>query len=74
MIDEAIAQFRARRQNINRYRSLLQTNLTTLERDFIERRISEEEAAISVLAFGASPADAIFRGHRGEPIHTPDAQ
>jgi hypothetical protein len=73
MIDETLAQFRARRQNINRYRSLLQTSLTELERDFIERRIAEEEAAISVLAFGALPADAAFRGHRG-PIHTRDAQ
>jgi hypothetical protein len=64
MIDEALAQFRDRRQNINRYRSLLQTNLTKLERDFIERRISEEEAAISVLAFGAvPPPDAPFRWH-----------
>ena len=54
MIDEALAQFRARRQNINRYRSLLQTSLTELERVFIERRIAEEEAAVSALAFEAS--------------------
>jgi hypothetical protein len=33
MIDETLAQFRARRQNINRYRSLLQTSLTEFERD-----------------------------------------
>ena len=54
MIDETLAQFRARRQNINRYRSLLQTSLTEFERDFIERRIAEEEAAVSALAFEAS--------------------
>jgi hypothetical protein len=52
MIDETLAQFRAHRQNINRYRSLLQTNLTEFERRFIERRIAEEEAAVSALAFG----------------------
>jgi hypothetical protein len=57
MIDETLAQFRARRQNINRYRSLLQTSLTEFERRFIERRIAEEEAAVSALAFGASPPD-----------------
>ena len=62
MIDETLAQFRARRQNINRYRSLLQTSLTDFERDFIERRIAEEEAAVSALAFEASPADIRPRG------------
>ena len=67
MIDEALAQFRARRQNINRYRSLLQTGLTELERDFIERRIAEEEAAIGLLAFNASPPDPPFQ-------HSPETQ
>ena len=63
MIDEALAQFRAHRQNINRYRSLLRTRLTEIERSFIERRIAEEEAAISVLAFASSPPDAPDRRH-----------
>jgi hypothetical protein len=57
MIDETLAQFRARRQNINRYRSLLHRSLTEFERDFIERRIAEEEAAVSALAFETSPPD-----------------
>ena len=57
MIDETFAQFRARRQNINRYRSLLQTSLTEFERVFIERRIAEEAAAVSALAFEVSPPD-----------------
>jgi hypothetical protein len=52
MIDEASAQLHAHRQNINRYRALLQTNLTVLERDFIERRIAEEEAKVTALASG----------------------
>ena len=63
MIDEALAQFRAHRQNIIRYRSLLRTSLTDIERDFIERRIAEEEAALSVLAFASSPPDAPERRH-----------
>ena len=55
MIDQALAQFRAHRQNIDRYRSLLRTNLTEFERDFIKRRIAEEQAALSALSFDASP-------------------
>jgi hypothetical protein len=55
MLKESLARFRAHRQNINRYRTLLQAGLTEGERDFIERRIAEEEAALSALAFEASP-------------------
>ena len=73
MIDEALAQFRAHRQNINRYRSLLQTTLTDLERKFIERRIVEEESAVSALAFAAAPPNGPFRGRHGEFFYDPDA-
>lgn len=68
MIDEALAQLRAHRQNIARYRSLLQTSLTELERGFIERRLFEEESALSALGFEASPpvGQAFF--------YSPDAQ
>jgi hypothetical protein len=42
--DEIIdIQLQAHRQNIARYRSLLQTELTEIERTFIDRRIAEEE-------------------------------
>ena len=44
MIDENIARLRTRRDNIGRYRRLLQTKLTDLERQFIERRLSEEQS------------------------------
>lgn len=60
MIDEALARLRAHRQNINRYRALLQTKLTGLERDFIERRIAEEEAAMNSYASGAFPGTPSF--------------
>ena len=73
MIDEALAQFRAHRQNINRHRSLLQTTLTDLERKFIERRIVEEESAVSALAFGAAPPNGPFRGRHEEFFYDPDA-
>ena len=60
MIDEASAQLLAHRQNINRYRALLQTNLTMLERDFIERRIAEEEAKVTALASGTFRSTQAF--------------
>jgi hypothetical protein len=55
MIDENLARLRAHRQNIDRYRRLLDTNLSALERDFIERRITEEEAALHRLASNTFP-------------------
>jgi len=50
MIDENAARLRAHHNNIGRYRRLLQTNLTVLERDFIERRLAEEETALNRVA------------------------
>jgi hypothetical protein len=55
MIDENLARLRAHRQNIERYRRLLETSLTVLERDFVERRIAEEEAALDRLASDTFP-------------------
>ena len=44
MIDEQLARLRTHRNNIARYRRLLQTHLTDYEREFIERRMSEEQS------------------------------
>jgi hypothetical protein len=44
------ARIRARRSNIDRYRMLLTTNLSDLERQFIERRLVEEQQAAEELA------------------------
>jgi len=55
MIDENLARLRAHRQNIDRYLRLLQTDLTLLERDFIERRIAEEGAALDRLSSDTFP-------------------
>lgn len=49
MPDLTTIQIVAHRRNINRYRVLLRTELTTLERDFILRRIAEEEAELRTL-------------------------
>jgi hypothetical protein len=42
----------AHRANIDRYRRLLKTHLTDGERQFVERRIAEEEAALERIAGG----------------------
>jgi hypothetical protein len=48
MIDEKLARLRAHRNNVRRYRWLL--NTTDLERQFIERRMAEENSAFQALA------------------------
>jgi hypothetical protein len=45
MTEENLARLRTHRNNIHRYRGLLRTQLTDLERGFIETRISEEMEA-----------------------------
>ena len=50
MIDEKFALLRTHRNNIMRYRRLLNTKLTECERQFIERRLSEERSAMEKLA------------------------
>lgn len=40
----------AHRANIRRYRQLLRTHLTELERNFVKKRLTEEEAALATLS------------------------
>src|SRR5690349_13147783 len=49
MIKEHLARLRAHRANVHRYRRLLTTRLSELERTYIEGRLSEEQAAINGL-------------------------
>jgi hypothetical protein len=51
--DEKIARLRAHDSNISRYRRLLKTNLSDLERRFLEQRLSEERSAVESLAHPA---------------------
>ncbi|HLH92864.1 MAG TPA: hypothetical protein VKX28_30940 [Xanthobacteraceae bacterium] len=46
MADEATIRIGVHRQNIRRYKFLLETPLTDLERAFINRRIAEELAEV----------------------------
>jgi hypothetical protein len=55
MIDEQLARLRTHRDSIGRYRRLLQTKLTDLERQFIERRLSEEQSAYERLSKATFP-------------------
>ena len=55
MIDEKFALLRTHRNNIARYRRLLETKLTECERQFIERRMSEEQSAMEKLAASTFP-------------------
>lgn len=55
MIDEDLARIRAHRNNIHRYRRLKNTKLSDLERQFVERRLFEEEAALAALASRTFP-------------------
>jgi hypothetical protein len=55
MIDENWDHLHVRRNNIRRYRRLLQTELTELERRYIERRLSEEKSAMESLTSSTAP-------------------
>jgi hypothetical protein len=50
-----LARLRTHRNNIDRYRRLLKTRLTELERQYIEGRLSEEQSALEKLAASTFP-------------------
>jgi hypothetical protein len=52
MVDDQLA--RAHRNNIQRYRHLLQSNLTEFERQFVERRLNEEQSKLETLISSVS--------------------
>ncbi|MFY9834898.1 MAG: hypothetical protein WAK55_00235 [Xanthobacteraceae bacterium] len=47
----------AHRQNLARYRRLLDTHLTAEERRFVERRVADEQAALRRLSRSAARED-----------------
>ena len=66
MLDHQNELVLAREKNIMRYRRILTTYLTSVERRFVERRLVEERAALDRLmgtaARVASSADYVVRG------------
>ena len=63
MADEATIRIGVHRQNIRRYKFLLETPLTDLERGFINRRITEELAEVRRWAAHRSRISAGARGN-----------
>ncbi|MCS3893377.1 hypothetical protein M2171_002510 [Bradyrhizobium japonicum USDA 38] len=55
MLDQDFALIRAHSNNIDRYRRLLRTKLSELERRYLERRLCEERAALATLTAGGFP-------------------
>jgi len=55
MTGQHIERLRAHRNNIRRYRRLLATSLTDLERAYIERRLLDERASVKALLREAYP-------------------
>lgn len=49
MTSHNVERLRAHQNNIRRYRRLLATRLTDLERAYIERRLNEEQASVEIL-------------------------
>jgi hypothetical protein len=62
MTDETLALLRTHEKNIQRYRQLLETSLTDLEREYIGKRLSEEQMAIEML-----PAKAASKASSPDP-------
>ena len=59
MTDEQLVRLRVHSNNIHRYRRLLKGNLTEHERQFVERRLTEEQSAMQVLAANGLPLGKI---------------
>jgi hypothetical protein len=64
LIDETFARLRAYRNNIHRYRRLLGTQLTDIERDYVHRRLAEAQREMDELSAETLPL-ALF----GSPKH-----
>ena len=59
-MDERIARLRAHQSNVERYQRQLKTNLSDLESQYLEKRLSEERFAIAMLDFMSPPASKEF--------------
>jgi hypothetical protein len=55
MLEENLARLRAHRNNIHRYRRLLNTRLTDTEKAFIMRRLDEEQRALEEISGSTFP-------------------
>jgi hypothetical protein len=58
--DLRTAKMRAHRDNVRRYKRILASGLTDLERQFVTRRLAEEQSAIRALANASGGANVNF--------------
>ena len=72
-MDERIARFRTHQKNIDRYESLLKTELNEVEFRFLEGRLSEERIAMAKLDSLASLPGAIEAGQSQSSHGSPTA-
>ena len=61
MFEENLALLRTHHKNVQRYRQLLETRLTDFEREYIGKRLLEEQLAIETLSANA-PSEATSPG------------
>ena len=54
-METRVARLRTHQNNIDRYQGLLKTKLNEIERQYIERRLSEERFTIALLQFMSAP-------------------
>jgi hypothetical protein len=70
-METKVVQLRAHQKNIDRYEGLLQTKLSEVERQCIEKRLSEERLAMTMLQFMSpslpAKAKGPFRSQTKEP-------
>lgn len=59
MFEETLARLRTHHKNVQRYRQLLDTHLTDFEREYIGKRLSEEQAAIELLSSPSTEAASL---------------
>ncbi|HUC20585.1 MAG TPA: hypothetical protein VMR98_03785 [Candidatus Polarisedimenticolaceae bacterium] len=63
MFEENLALLRTHHKNVQRYRQLLGTSLTDFEREYIGKRLVEEQSAIETLS-AMPPLEATSPGPR----------
>lgn len=54
-MDKEIARLRTHQKNIERYQSLLKTDLSEVEQQYLEKRLSEERLAMATLRSMMAP-------------------
>jgi len=54
-MEKRIVQLRTHQKNISHYENMLKAELTDLERQFVQKRLSEERFTIALLQYMSAP-------------------